>query len=32
MMFKNINLDVITCIQRFEDPLQVAIGLNLRIE
>jgi hypothetical protein len=32
MIFKNTNLDDITCMQKFEDPLQVAFGLNLRIE
>jgi hypothetical protein len=32
MIFKNINSDDITCVKKIEDPLQVAIGLKLRIE
>jgi hypothetical protein len=31
MIFKNINLDGITCIQKFEDPLQMANGLKWKI-
>jgi hypothetical protein len=27
-----VNLYVITCMQKFEDPIQVTIGLNLIIE
>jgi hypothetical protein len=32
MIFNNINLDGITYIQKFEDPLQVANELKLRIQ
>jgi hypothetical protein len=28
----NMNFDGITCIQKFEDPIQVEFGLNLIIE
>jgi hypothetical protein len=29
MIFMNINLDGITCMQKFEDPLHMAFGLDL---
>jgi hypothetical protein len=32
MIFQDIILDGITCIKKFDDPLQVANGLKLRIE
>jgi hypothetical protein len=32
MIFMNMNLDSITCMQNFDNPLEVAIGLNLIIE
>jgi hypothetical protein len=32
MISKNKNLDDITCMQKFEYPLLVGFGLNLRIE
>jgi hypothetical protein len=31
MIFKNINLDGITCLTKFEDPSQVTIGLKRKI-
>jgi hypothetical protein len=32
MIFMNMNLDVITCMQKFEDPIQLAFGLDLIIK
>jgi hypothetical protein len=32
MIFINMNLDGITCMQKFEDPIQVALGLDLIIK
>jgi hypothetical protein len=32
MIFMNVNLDGITCIQKFEDTIQVAFGLDLIIK
>jgi hypothetical protein len=32
IIFMNMNFDGITCIQKFEDPIQVVFGLNLIIE
>jgi hypothetical protein len=29
MIFMNMNLDGITCMQNFEDPIEVAFGLDL---
>jgi hypothetical protein len=28
----NVNLDDLTCMQKFEDPMQVAFGLDLMIK
>jgi hypothetical protein len=32
MIFMNMNLDGIICMQKFEDPLQLVFGLKLIIE
>jgi hypothetical protein len=32
VVFLNVNLDSITCIQKFEDPIHVTFRLNLIIE
>jgi hypothetical protein len=32
MIFKNINLDGITCVKKIEDPLQVANGLKGKLK
>jgi hypothetical protein len=32
MIFMNMNLGVITCMQKFEDPIQLAFGLDLIIK
>jgi hypothetical protein len=32
MIFMNMNLDGITCMQNFDDPIQLAFELNLIIE
>jgi hypothetical protein len=29
MIFMNVNLDDITCMQKFEDPIQVTFGFDL---
>jgi hypothetical protein len=29
MIFMNMNVDGITCLQNFEDPIEVAFGLDL---
>jgi hypothetical protein len=32
IIFMNVNLDDITCMQKFEDPTQVTFGINLIIQ
>jgi hypothetical protein len=32
MIFMNVNLDGLTCMQKFDDTLQVAFGLDLIIK
>jgi hypothetical protein len=32
VIFMNVNLDDLTCMQKFEDPMQVAFGLDLMIK